>query len=72
MMIGNGPILIERATGDFWEVSSNPGDMFGHNGELGWTKLTSIALFRRWRDERQVERAGNVSDFIVTPQSNSD
>lgn len=51
MTIGNGPILIDRHTGDYWQLSSSPPEVFGDGaGRLGYRQLTSRARFEQWRE----------------------
>ena len=62
MLIGNGPILIDRRTGNYWFTSSNPDDVFGDSyGSLGYTQLTTRARLESWREEND-SPDGNIRE----------
>ena len=48
LSLGGGPILIDRHSGDYWFTSSCPADVFDDDGGLGWSQLTTRALFEEW------------------------
>jgi hypothetical protein len=60
MTLGNGPILIDRRDGAFWETSSSPGDVFGTDSTPGWSELTSRARFHAWRKFSAGAPSGNI------------
>lgn len=62
MTIGNGPILVDRRDGAFWETSSNPGAVFGTDSTPGWSELTSRARFDAWRQSSAGAPSGYVRD----------
>jgi len=59
LLLGPGPVIIDRKSGDYWETSSSPSDIFGDAGMLGWSELKTRDLFERWKDERRAPD-GNV------------
>jgi hypothetical protein len=59
LLLGPGPVIIDGKSGDYWETSSSPSDIFGDAGMLGWSELKTQALFERWKDERRAPD-GNV------------
>lgn len=67
MLLGNGPILIDRHSGDYWFTSSNPGAVFGDGADrLGWSQLTTRAKFERWCEENDLPH-WNIHDGAWQP-----
>ncbi|QYH34588.1 GIY-YIG nuclease family protein [Salinibacterium sp. M195] len=54
LLLGPGPLIIDGRTGDYWETSSSPLDVFGGSGALGWSELKSRHLFDQWKQGRSV------------------
>ena len=61
LLLGPGPLIIDGRTGDYWKTSSNPSDVFGGSGALGWSELKSRRLFEQWKHER-AGPDGNIFD----------
>ena len=67
MLLGNGPILIDRHSGDYWFTSSSPWDVFGDGADrLGWPQLTTRAKFERWCEENDLPN-WNIHDGAWQP-----
>lgn len=61
LAFGEGPLIIDRHTGDYWRTSSNPVAVFGDGaGLLGYTELTSRAWFDQWLSQQGAPRDGNI------------
>jgi hypothetical protein len=63
LLLGPGPRIVDRHTGYYWRTSSSPSDVFGDgDGALGWSELSSRALFDQWRTTTADYPDGNIRD----------
>ena len=61
LAFGEGPLIVDRHTGNYWRTSSNPVAVFGDGaGQLGYAELATRALFEQWRSQQGGPCEGNI------------
>lgn len=68
LLLGSGPLIVDGYTGDYWETSSSPWDVFGDSGSLGWSELKSRSLFEQWKSEKPWTSGNVISESVSPPE----